>query len=61
MNNSSFKTKFSNWGKKNGIHGKHAFPKYVILRFLEALQTISDDFIFKGGNLLWHYIETPRQ
>jgi hypothetical protein len=32
-----------------------------MLRFLDELQATSDDFVFKGGNLLWHYIKTPRE
>jgi len=32
----------------------------VILRFTENLNQVTDDFVFKGGNLLWVYIDTPR-
>jgi hypothetical protein len=28
--------------------------------FVEKINQVSDDFIFKGGNLLWVYIHTPR-
>jgi hypothetical protein len=49
------------WASKNNQHGKQAFQKYMMLLFLEGLQKISSDFVFKGGNLLWHYIETPRE
>lgn len=28
--------------------------------FWKDLKQVSNDFIFKGGNLLWHYIQTPR-
>jgi hypothetical protein len=37
------------------------FMLFVMLTFLEAIEEISSDFVFKGGNLLWHYIKTPRQ
>jgi hypothetical protein len=32
-----------------------------MLKFLDGLQDTSKDFVFKGGNLLWHYIKTPRE
>lgn len=32
-----------------------------MLTFLDGLQEVSGEFIFKGGNLLWHYIKTPRE
>jgi hypothetical protein len=32
----------------------------VILRFTENLNQVSDEIVFKGGNLLWVYIGTPR-
>jgi len=32
-----------------------------MLKFLDGLQDTSKEFIFKGGNLLWHYIGTPRE
>jgi hypothetical protein len=31
-----------------------------MMTFVENLNAISDDFVFKGGNLLWLYIKTPR-
>ena len=31
-----------------------------MLTYLESLNQISRDFVFKGGNLLWVYIGTPR-
>ena len=33
----------------------------MMLNFLDGIQGISDEFVFKGGNLLWHYIDTPRE
>lgn len=35
--------------------------RYAILNFLEALRKVSDDFVLKGGNLLWIYTKTPRE
>ena len=48
------------WAIKRGLFGAQAFLRYVILRFTENLNQSSDEFIFKGGNLLWVYINTPR-
>lgn len=48
------------WSKKNNLHGPHAFLRFVMMTFVERLNSVSDEFIFKGGNLLWLYIKTPR-
>src|SRR5437868_1156992 len=48
------------WAMKRNLFGAQAFLRYVILRFAENLCQVSDDFVFKGGNLLWIYINTPR-
>lgn len=48
------------WSNANGLHGPQAFLRYVMFRFVEQINTVTDDFIFKGGNLLWVYIKTPR-
>ncbi len=47
--------------KKQGQHGKQAFARYMMLKFLDGLENTSDEFVFKGENLLWHYIRTPRE
>lgn len=52
---------FSKWKKENDQHGGQAFSRFIMLKFLDALQETSSDFVFKGGNLLWHYIRTPRE
>jgi len=52
---------YNSWAAKHNQHGRHAFQRFVMLTFLEAIEEISSDFVFKGGNLLWHYIKTPRQ
>lgn len=48
------------WAVKNKLNGPQAFLRYVMFHFLEKLNETSDDFVFKGGNLLWVYIATPR-
>jgi hypothetical protein len=48
------------WATKKKLFGAQAFFRYVILSFIESLNYVSDDFVFKGGNLLWVYIGTPR-
>ena len=45
---------------QNKLHGPHAFLRFVMLVFVEPLNRSSSDFVFKGGNLLWVYIKTPR-
>lgn len=56
----SFVKEYKAWAKLNNQHGKFAMSRFVMLKYLEAVQSVSDDFVFKGGNLLWHYIKTPR-
>ena len=48
------------WATKRGLFGAQVFLKYVILSFAENLNRVSDEVVFKGGNLLWVYIDTPR-
>jgi hypothetical protein len=60
MSSKSLKSKFDNWKKENDQYGKQAFPRFIMLNFLRGLENVSDEFVFKGGNLLWHYIQTPR-
>ena len=48
------------WAVKKRLFGTQALLRYVILTFAECLNQVSDEFIFKGGNLLWVYIATPR-
>jgi hypothetical protein len=57
----SFLARARSWATSQKIHGPQAFLKFVILNFVECLNESSDEFIFKGGNLLWVYIQTPRQ
>lgn len=61
MTRDKLKSDFDRWKKENDQHGRQALSRYIMLRFLDELQAISEDFVFKGGNLLWHYIKTPRE
>jgi len=57
----SLKSEFDKWKSVNDQHGRQAFSRFIMLKFLDGLQDTSEDFVFKGGNLLWHYIKTPRE
>lgn len=54
-------SEFDKWKAQNDQHGRKAFSRFIMLKFLDGLQDTSKDFVFKGGNLLWHYIKTPRE
>jgi hypothetical protein len=56
----TFIAKARSWTKRRGLHGPGAFLRFVMMTFVERLNQVSDDFVFKGGNLLWLYIKTPR-
>ena len=56
----SFHARARAWTTKNKLHGTSAFSRFVMMAFVERLNQTSDEFIFKGGNLLWLYIKTPR-
>ncbi len=56
-----FNSEFDKWKTENNQHGRQAFSRFIMLKFLDGLQDTCDDFVFKGGNLLWHYIGTPRE
>lgn len=57
----NFKKNFAKWKSETGEHGPRAMTRFVIMQFVEGLQSVAPDrYIFKGGNLLWHYIKTPR-
>nr|BFD64819.1 hypothetical protein BdHM001_35000 [Bdellovibrio sp. HM001] len=56
----SFSKRYEQWKRDTGSHGNMAKNRYVMLLFLEALNEQSQDFVFKGGNLLWHYIKSER-
>ena len=46
--------------KDHKLKPPDGFLKYVIFNYVEAINKVSDKFVFKGGNLLWIYINTPR-
>jgi hypothetical protein len=48
------------WIAENHLHGSHAFLRFVMLVYVQQLNKVTDEFVFKGGNLLWLYIKTPR-
>lgn len=57
----NFKKNFAKWKTETSEHGPRAMTRFVIMQFVEGLQSVAPDrYIFKGGNLLWHYIKTPR-
>ncbi len=56
----NFLARAKSWAAKNKLFGPQSFLKYVIFTFIEALNKQSEEFVFKGGNLLWAYIRTPR-
>lgn len=57
----NFKKNFAKWKTETGEHGPRAMTRFVIMQFVEGLQSVAPDrYIFKGGNLLRHYIKTPR-
>lgn len=60
MAEKDFRAKAKTWSKENDLHGPAAFLRYVMFRFVENLNRESNDFVLKGGNLLWVYIHTPR-
>lgn len=48
------------WLSQNQLHGPHAFLRFIMLAFVQRLNEVTNEFVFKGGNLLWLYIRTPR-
>lgn len=56
----TFLARARSWATKRGLFGPQAFLRYVMFTFLDCLFEETDEFIFKGGNLLWLYVKTPR-
>jgi hypothetical protein len=56
----NFLARAKSWAAKRKLLGPQAFLKYVMFTYLDALNRETEEFVFKGGNLLWAYIETPR-
>lgn len=56
----TFMAKATSWLTKNKLYGPYAFLRFVMLVFVQRLNQVTDEFVFKGGNVLWLYIKTPR-
>jgi hypothetical protein len=56
-----FFARAKSWAMKMGLFGPQAFFRYVAFTYVDCLAEETDDFVCKGGNLLWLYIHTPRQ
>lgn len=56
----NFLARAKSWAARHKLLGPQAFLKYVMFTYLDALNRETEEFVFKGGNLLWAYIETPR-
>lgn len=56
----SFLARAKKWAEAYNLKGPQGFLRFVMFHFVEKLSIVSDDFVFKGGNLLWVYINTPR-
>lgn len=58
----NLKKQFLNWKITNNLHGPSALNKFIMTKFIENLsnETAPGKYVFKGGNLLWFYIKTPR-
>ncbi len=57
----SFIPRAKSWASRKGLFGPQAFFRYVAFTFVECLSDETEEFICKGGYLLWLYINTPRQ
>lgn len=52
---------FRAWKKEHNQNTGEAITRYVMSIFLDELNRLfPDDYVLKGGNLLWHYIKTAR-
>jgi len=56
----TFYQKAKSWAAKQKLFGQSAFSRFVMMTFVDRLNVVTDEFVFKGGNLLWVYIRTPR-
>jgi hypothetical protein len=56
----NFLARAKSWAAGKKLLGPQAFLKYVLFVYLDELNRVSDDFVFKDGNLLWIYLQTPR-
>jgi len=52
---------FKSWKKEQNQSGTMAISRYVMSVFVDELNRLfPQEYVLKGGNLLWHYIKTPR-
>lgn len=52
---------YAAWRQENNEFGNSAFNRFMMAKFLAGLNDVAPGkYVFKGGNLLWHYIGTPR-
>lgn len=56
----TFYQRAKSWAVKQELAGTSAFSRFVMMTFVDHLNQVTDEFVFKGGNLLWVYIRTPR-
>lgn len=56
----TFYQRAKSWAATQKLIGHSAFSRFVMMTFVDRLNQITDEFVFKGGNLLWVYIRTPR-
>lgn len=59
-NNKTYRYKILKFKEKYKLDSKTAHLKYFLFVFAQYLNEISKDYIFKGGNIVWYYINTPR-
>jgi hypothetical protein len=55
----TFYQRAKSWAAKEKLTGASAFSRFVMMTFVDHLNQVTDEFVFKGGNLLWVYIRTP--
>jgi hypothetical protein len=60
-NNKTYKHKILKFKEKYKLDSKTAHLKYFLLVFARHLNEVSKDYVFKGGNVIWYYINTPRR
>jgi hypothetical protein len=51
---------FEKWKKDNQQSGTLAWSRFAMFEFIKATNQVSDDYILKGGHLLWKRIKIQR-
>jgi hypothetical protein len=59
-NNKTYRNRIQKFRKKYKLKKRDAHLKFILFPFVECLNAVSKEFVFKGGNLVWYYIKTPR-